>query len=237
MDSAKEERNYCVYMHISPSEKVYIGITFRTPQIRWGKNGNGYKDNQYFYRAIQKYGWDNFRHEIILDNLTRQEACGVEQLLISLFNANDEKCGYNHTIGGDCGTKGWHPSEEIRRKISNSKLKEKNPMYGKHYDMSNETKEKLSKQKLGDKNPMFGKSGDKHHNSIPVCQCDSDWNVISFFWNIYEAERITGSNKHNINTVCNKTPNKNGYIRKTAGGYHWRFATREEIENVKNSCI
>lgn len=65
--------NYKVYCHISPNNKVYIGITQQEPKQRW-QGGKGYKENQYFYRAIQKYGWDNFQHEILFENLTKQEA-------------------------------------------------------------------------------------------------------------------------------------------------------------------
>lgn len=59
-----EIKNYCVYKHTSPSNKVYIGITSQEPERRW-KNGNGYKKNLYFTKAIKKYGWDNFAHEIL----------------------------------------------------------------------------------------------------------------------------------------------------------------------------
>ena len=57
-------------MHISPSNKKYIGITKQKVNKRW-KNGNGYKTQQYFYRAIEKYGWDNFQHIIIAKGLTK----------------------------------------------------------------------------------------------------------------------------------------------------------------------
>ena len=50
---------YIVYKHIAPNNKSYIGITKRHPEDRW-RNGNGYKNNIYFFRAIQKNGWDNF---------------------------------------------------------------------------------------------------------------------------------------------------------------------------------
>lgn len=40
---------YKVYKHTTPSKKVYIGITNQKPERRWGKNGRGYKDNDYFY--------------------------------------------------------------------------------------------------------------------------------------------------------------------------------------------
>ncbi|AAV30164.1 putative truncated GIY-YIG endonuclease [Lactobacillus phage LL-Ku] len=43
--------NYKVYKHTTPNNKVYIGITKLDVNKRW-KNGNGYKHNQYFTRAI-----------------------------------------------------------------------------------------------------------------------------------------------------------------------------------------
>ena len=53
------ENNYTVYMHISPSNKRYIGITSKSVNKRWN-NGLGYIKNDHFWRAIQKYGWNNF---------------------------------------------------------------------------------------------------------------------------------------------------------------------------------
>lgn len=45
---ADEERNYTVYMHVCKSNlKTYIGITCRSPEIRWGANGCHYH-NRYF---------------------------------------------------------------------------------------------------------------------------------------------------------------------------------------------
>lgn len=54
--------SYTVYMHITPSGKMYIGITGRNPLKRWGSNGSGYK-GQAFSNAIKKYGWDNMEHK------------------------------------------------------------------------------------------------------------------------------------------------------------------------------
>lgn len=92
--------SYCVYKHTSPSGKIYIGITKQKPHKRWSR-GNGYRTNEYFSRAIKKYGWDNFSHEIILDGLTEQEACEIEKELISRYRSTDERYGYNHSTGGD----------------------------------------------------------------------------------------------------------------------------------------
>lgn len=57
---------YTVYMHTCPNDKVYIGITKRKPSVRWN-NGKGYQHNEYFSRAIEKYGWESFKHDISVD--------------------------------------------------------------------------------------------------------------------------------------------------------------------------
>ena len=59
---------YTVYMHEHrENNKRYIGITCQNPQKRWG-NGKNYKPSSYFRNAIDKYGWDMFRHEILYTN-------------------------------------------------------------------------------------------------------------------------------------------------------------------------
>ena len=79
-------------MHINKiNNKKYIGITGRNPKLRWGVNGNGYKGNKYFYNAIQKYGWENFEHKILFENLSLEEACDKEKYLIELYKSNKQK--------------------------------------------------------------------------------------------------------------------------------------------------
>lgn len=108
---------YVVYKHTTPSGKVYIGITKRKPEQRW-ESGNGYKDNEHFYRAILKYGWENIKHEIVCTGLTKWQAGKVEQSLIKYFDSTNQDKGYNHSIGGECSALGVHPSAETRRKLS-----------------------------------------------------------------------------------------------------------------------
>lgn len=94
---------YCVYKHTGPTGKVYIGITKRNPQKRWN-GGRGYVDNRYFFRAITRYGWENFTHEIIEKKLTRQEAEERERYYIKLYNSTDPDFGYNIEAGGLYGS-------------------------------------------------------------------------------------------------------------------------------------
>ena len=72
-----EDKKWCVYMHTSPSNKVYIGITCDVKH-RWRNHGEGYKGGTRIYYAIRKYGWENFKHEILFTNLTREEAFSKE---------------------------------------------------------------------------------------------------------------------------------------------------------------
>lgn len=127
---------YLVYMHISPSKKYYIGITSQSFSSRCRKNGSGYATSSYFWRAIQKYGWDNFEHIIIAEGLTQSEACKLEIELINKYKSDDSRYGYNSSPGGSLGNLGHPCSEETKRKIS-----EKNT----GRIVSEETREKISK--------------------------------------------------------------------------------------------
>lgn len=136
---------YTVYMHTAPSGKRYIGITCQTVEQRW-RNGKGYKTNQPFYNAIQKYGWNNIKHEIIEENLTHDEACELECKLIAKYDTTNKQKGYNVCFGGEDGWVGVHHTEEAKRKMSEAK---KGKTYRKGYHLSEETKKKLSESHKG----------------------------------------------------------------------------------------
>jgi len=107
--------DYKVYMHKNiVNNKVYIGITSIDPKRRW-EGGSGYKYNPYFYNAIKKYGWDNFEHIILDDNLSKDEAEKLEIELISHYKSSVRKFGYNIALGGF--TNGKH-SDETKSKMS-----------------------------------------------------------------------------------------------------------------------
>ena len=109
--------SYFVYMHISPNGKRYIGIT-QNYDKRW-RNGLGYWKNKYFYNAIKKYGWDNFKHEIIAKDLSLHDAEIMEIELISKYNSNNRQFGYNHAEGGKIN-RGYKLNNETRKRLSES---------------------------------------------------------------------------------------------------------------------
>ena len=202
MTLEEEKKEYTVYMHKNKiNGKVDIGITKQKPQYRWN-DGNGYK-TQMFYKAITKYGWDNFEHYILFNHLTKQEAEYKEVELIKKYNSHCNKNGYN--ILDDINK---HKTERNLRKerkkrevkeTTREKLRKAN--LGKH--LSLETKNKLSKLKKGKPNLKSMKK--------VVC---IETNII--YNGLIIASQKTNINFKNIQSVCSGRS-------KTAGGYHWRY--------------
>lgn len=95
-----ENKEYSVYLHRFPNNKVYIGITCKIPAYRWGVNGKGYNRQPLMWKAIQKYGWENVAHEVLFTHLTKEQAEEKERELISKYNSNNSNYGYNIESGG-----------------------------------------------------------------------------------------------------------------------------------------
>lgn len=112
------ENTYCVYVHINKiNGKMYFGQTKRQPEHRWGIRGRNYSV-QMFGRAIEKYGWDNFIHSIIDNNLTYEQANELEIFLIKVYDTTNPDKGYNNT----CGGQKYRVTEKTRKKLKESAL-------------------------------------------------------------------------------------------------------------------
>lgn len=206
-----EEKKWCVYCHTNKTNgKKYFGITSKNPpSLRW-ENGYGYRRQTRFWNAIQKYGWDNFEHEIITNNLTLEEANSREVELISKFKSDQREFGYNIEPGGGASN---GLSIETREKISKSHIGmhageknyfydihmcgEENPFYGcKH---SNESKKKMSESRKGFKN----------WQCKPVYSPEID----RIFWGAKAVENEFGVGRSRVTAQCrNKDPYGIGII-------------------------
>lgn len=113
--------DYCVYIHIFPNGKVYIGQTRQKPETRWSK-GKGYR-GQFVGRAIHKYGWDNIIHKIVKSHLTKDQANELEIELIKKYDSTNKRSGYNIAFGGCANAKGLKHTDKHNRKISDSHKK------------------------------------------------------------------------------------------------------------------
>jgi group I intron endonuclease len=187
-------KNYIIYKHTSPSGKIYIGQTCQSHKQRW-RSGKGYKNNQYLCKAMDKYGWDNFKHEIITTDLTKKEADWVEKYLIAYYHSNEEDFGYNLTKGGE-GCIGFKQTNEVKERISKAnkgrkRTEEQKEKYRKSHiglKASEDAKKKMSESRkkwllnpdnrkkcanYGENNGMYGRRGEsspnfgKHHIGVP----------------------------------------------------------------------
>lgn len=105
-------------------EKSYIGQTINDLEIRWQK-GLGYTSgNTKFSRAIKKYGWDNFHHDIVetVECETKEELKKVLNLLEEEYIETYDSFynGYNMTTGGDSRML----DEETKNKITDAVRKD-----------------------------------------------------------------------------------------------------------------
>lgn len=227
-------KTYKVYRHTCPNGKIYIGITSQVDVRRRWQYGYGYHNNVLFYRAIKKYGWEEIKHEILFDGLSKEQAEQKEIDLIREYRANDPRFGYNIENGGNCF--GSH-SEETKKKISEAQKGEKNHMFGKHgwaygkkqtpehreknrighlgqpsywkgKHLPESAKEKLRKPKTEEHKRKLSEA-----KSIPVICVETG----EYFKSGKEAGEAMGISRGSIAYAVKGQ-------RHTAGGYHWRYA-------------
>lgn len=244
MFQIRDDNCYCIYKHTNKlNGKIYIGMTCDIEE-RWGPNGIHYTSDKYslFGRAIKKYGWDAFTHEILESGLTWDEANEREIFYIAKYKCNvvrypELNAGYNLTDGG-CGTKGHPLSDDAKAKLSARNSGSGNLRYG--CKLSDETKAKISAANkgrfVGSKSPWYGKKKSPEHIAkILANRKDQsgannpkarsviclDTGVI--FQTIKDAATWAGVHYMNIVHVCR-------HDQLTAGGYHWSYFDEADAE-------
>ena len=216
---------YCIYQHRNKiNGKSYIGQTSNYSARCQPAN---YKGCVKFYSAIQKYGWDNFEHFILEDNLTLDQANQKEQEYILKYNSIDE--GYNLKTGGlnceyseaskqkmskSCSTKSkiicletqqiYESAKEIERIFgyANANIiaccqNRLLTAYGFHWEYI----DKIAKQE---------KRVDKRKRKVFCIELNK------IFESATQASKELNINRPNISNCCA------GKL-KTAGGYHWEY--------------
>lgn len=177
--------------------KMYIGQA-KDIEKRWSKHKySSQKENQVLYRAIRKYGIENFEFEIIQE-CDIKELDNLEIYYIQYYNTyihSENSNGYNMTIGGDA-TRGNKLSEETKLKISKA----------------NKGREKTETEIQKIKNSR---------KTRPIVQLSLDGQLINTYSNSCEIlvknEEIKDCK--GIRECCKKTSQK----RRTAYGYIWMY--------------
>lgn len=141
-------RKGLIYKYTSKTtKKSYIGKTIEDRfEIRQAEHKSCSKDTKdsHFYRAKQKYGYEDFELEVVENNIPLEKLDEREAFWIAHYNTFED--GYNATRGGDGGNtyakRTKEQMEETRRKISEANKGSRNGNKG---------------QYVGEKNPMYGK--------------------------------------------------------------------------------
>lgn len=172
-----------------------------------------------------KHGWENFTHEILLDNLTKAEACAAETELIATLKSNDDRYGYNLTTGGE-GCPGFEKTEEYRQRQS-AKVWElwQNPEYRAHMSEVHKGKRQSAETIERRRKALIGRQvsektiqkmrermlGNKNRARAVLCiETGEKFSAIK------EAAAWAGITP----SVLNRLLLGRG---KSAGGYHWRY--------------
>ena len=226
---------YSIYTHINKINGLqYIGMTCQNPNTRW-KNGYGYKSNSYFWNAICKYGWDNFDHIILYDNLSKELADIIEYELIKKHNTTNREVGYNLMNGGNSNRHTDHTRKKIKENHYDVNGKN-NPFYGKTHteDTIKKIKNTLKGRFVKEKSPVYKRKhtseeiakmigdrpsvkGENNPRARKINQYDLDGKFIRSYWGCIEVKNLFGYDNSGIAKCCKKKV-------KTSYGYIWRYA-------------
>lgn len=199
---------------------MYIGQTCQTnPKNRFGKNGTNYKKCPRFWNAIKKYGWDNFEHIIIMDNLTLEMSNIIEKELIKKYDTCNDEFGYNISFGGN-NEFIYDTCDVFLYELEGNLVKKYNSINEASTDLKISTsfvsslcraKEKIFRGKyvLSYKELSIKEIKDKAKIKMKVEQYDLDLVFVNAFPTIRQASISTNISYGNIQTSCQ---NKGKYV-------------------------
>ncbi len=209
--------NYIVYTHTNKiNGKMYVGITCQSPNRRW-RNGNGYKENEHFFRSISKYGWDNFTHEIVRAGLSKDQACEMEKELIDKYRTCIDTYGYNKSTGGENPNEGAKMSDEAKAKMSASH---------KRVVITEEWKNNMSQAAKKRGNCKLGKIGKDCGKAGLVRQIDiKTGELVAEYYGFSEMERMTGFSQNPVKRATKG-------LQKQSHGFRWEYIPRRTLNVI-----
>lgn len=229
-----EELKFSVYRHTNLiNGKVYIGITSQIPEKRWGKNGKNYTESIKFNNAIKKYGWNNFKHEILYEGLSNKEAISIEESLILYYQKLNKSYNLIPNVYTNLGE-----SRKIKVIVYN--------VYGEYIDTYDSIHQAATKLNLTESNinsalknnygciqikgMIFLKSEDELHKKLKlvkekskyfnkhILQYNLNGKLLNEYLSMKDCIQKTGYNR---STIMNALHNKS--YKGVALGYVWKY--------------
>lgn len=226
-----------IYRYISPNGKSYIGQTTTSLVKRSGKRGKQYQGCLIFYKAILKYGFENFKVEILgeyeLNQLDKKEKYFIEyfnSLIPNGYNIKDggqnisrkEKPIYAYNLDGTFYKK-YFCQNDARKEFNINGSDISKCLDGKLKFVKGKIWRREYTQKI---EPITtGRNGAK-----PVVQIDPITNkIINVYDSASAAARILGlSRSSGISKCCRGQA-------KISAGYKWQFlqgSTTTDLQNL-----
>lgn len=209
---------YYIYCHENKiNGKKYIGQSCQPPSKRWN-SGYGYMHCPRFYSAIQHYGWNNFIHTILEDNLSAQEANEREKYYINLYNTLNPEVGYNLTEGGNSLSEYW--KKEDNRKIQSERRKEYFQLNPDKKIENDKRISKISRETAKQRSELMKENYLLKQGSLYEINQRRKKKIICVETQEHFESLTEASKKYNIcvGSISRVIHGK----QKTAGGYHWQ---------------
>ena len=213
-------KTWKIYVHQNLTNgKLYIGQTSEDNVKRRWHGGANYTECPYFYNAIQKYGWDGFKHFVLIDNIkTLEEANEIEKYLINKYKTNDREFGYNIQEGG-ANTMTEETKEKIRQQhLLAHQMKPEVQRVKKEFEKVKDNLENLKVSTLSNK-------GFPRPNYQYICI-----ETQKVYNSSIQAEKDTGISAKLIRSVCSGQ-------QKSTHNTHWDYYEDGKEYNLEDYIV
>ena len=129
-------KKYWVYIHTTPDGMVYVGFSgAKHTSDRW--KPSAYKQTS-LQPYIEKWGWENIKHEVVKDNLSKEDAFKIEDELIKFYKERGVCINTYNSGGLQCDGKNNEYDKQYYQKHKEQ--------YKEYYQTHKDEKSKYSKE-------------------------------------------------------------------------------------------
>lgn len=206
---------YCITNLIT--DQYYVGQTInynRRMNEHFTESNWKYNNNKLLYKNMEKYGLENFTHEV-LDIVPECIADVTEDYWILTLNClhNSNELGKNSNgLNAKLSDKQCTYKVETRKKMSEKR--KGCTTWNKGIPHSPETRKKISEKASGRINERS--RGINNAQATAITQYDLNWNLVSEYDLVKEASEVTGIYQSAI-------LNNLRHLSKTCGGFIFRY--------------
>lgn len=191
-----------IYLHTNKiNGKKYVGYTKNKMMNRWIDHISDSRTNKnnYFKNALQKYGKDNWDHEVLETVIGLAAACEAEIKWISYYKSNQKEFGYNSTSGGDK----FNFTEEIKLKLSEKAKAQMTPEFRAQHSI------KMKEYWKTHENPFKGK---KHKPETLAILSEKSRKYQEIHGNPWTGKQHSIETRQKMSEISIRNSRKEGFV-------------------------